>query len=142
MNNDMLSVPRELLKTILSSMQGQEEYLKGEDELQALLAQPNICTKDGGQCGLGGYCEPCHNVEPVAVMYDDGDVILPNDCVSMEAFKTICRVNTPLYRHPHAQAPVVLPARYDESQYRGTSLLAVRRWNACLDELKRLNPTL
>ncbi|PRW85426.1 hypothetical protein C7A11_23165 [Pseudomonas simiae] len=37
---------------------------------------------------------------------------------------------------------VVLPERYDESQYRGTSLLAVRRWNACLDELKRLNPSL
>ncbi len=34
---------------------------------------------------------------------------------------------------------VVLPERYDESQYRGTSLLAVRRWNACLDEVTRLN---
>lgn len=34
---------------------------------------------------------------------------------------------------------IVLPERFDESQYRGTSLLAVRRWNKCLDEVKRLN---
>jgi len=44
---------------------------------------------------------------------------------------------TPLYRHP--QRPVVMPERKDESQYRGTSLLTVRRWNACLDEFERLN---
>lgn len=34
---------------------------------------------------------------------------------------------------------VVLPEKYDESQYRGTSLLAVRRWNQCVDEVVRLN---
>ncbi|WP_430444889.1 MAG: hypothetical protein ACQZ2J_27710 [Pseudomonas piscis] len=40
-----------------------------------------------------------------------------------------------------APTAVVLPERYDESQHRGTSLLAVRRWNACIDEVARLNPT-
>ena len=46
-------------------------------------------------------------------------------------------VITPLYSHP--QRSVVMPERKDEAQYRGTSLLAVRRWNACLDEFNRLN---
>lgn len=40
---------------------------------------------------------------------------------------------------PPAPVAVVLPERYDESQYRGTSLLAVRRWNACLDATAALN---
>lgn len=34
---------------------------------------------------------------------------------------------------------VVLPERKDESKHRGTSLLAVRQWNKCLDEVARLN---
>lgn len=32
-----------------------------------------------------------------------------------------------------------LPERLDESQCRGTSLIAARRWNACLDEVAQLN---
>ena len=48
------------------------------------------------------------------------------------------------YRAAISAAPVIqceirLPEKYDESQYRGTSLLAVRRWNQCIDEVLRLN---
>lgn len=46
-------------------------------------------------------------------------------------------VPTPLYLR--SGNSIVLPERLDESQYRGTSLLAVRRWNKCLDEVTRLN---
>lgn len=65
MSNDMISVPRELLERLERIyMDGMSIY--GEcEEIRALLAQPNTCTKDGGQCGLGGFCDTCHNVEPV-----------------------------------------------------------------------------
>lgn len=45
--------------------------------------------------------------------------------------------SVPLYTHPKNE--IFLPEKYDESQYRGTSLLAVRRWNKCVDEVLRLN---
>ena len=42
--------------------------------------------------------------------------------------------------HQRQQArEVVMPERKDESQYRGTGLIAARQWNACLDEFARLN---
>lgn len=44
-----------------------------------------------------------------------------------------------LYSHPQPSAGVVMPARKDESKYRGTGLIATRQWNACLDEFARLN---
>ena len=40
---------------------------------------------------------------------------------------------------PPVQLSIVLPERLDESQYRGTSLLAVRGWNSCLEKVKELN---
>ncbi|WP_416425638.1 hypothetical protein RAM80_07745 [Pseudomonas sp. App30] len=66
MSKDQISVPRELLERLERIyMDGMSIY--GEcEEIRALLAQPNTCTKDGGQCGLGGYCEPCRNVESAA----------------------------------------------------------------------------
>lgn len=50
-----------------------------------------------------------------------------------------CRFCEPLYTTPQPSAGVVMPERKDESKYRGTGLIAARRWNACLDEFARLN---
>lgn len=87
---EMVSVPRELLSRITAQFMFS---LRDSDyqALCALLAAPAEDVRAVGE-------------EPVACMYDDGSVILPNDCVSQEVFDTICRVNTPLYRHP--QRPV------------------------------------
>ncbi|WP_277963853.1 hypothetical protein [Pseudomonas sp. RIT-To-2] len=119
MNNDMISVPRELLERIChiyASSPWPAWY-----ELRALLAQPNTCTKDGGQC------------EPLA--YLDLEKIQHGT-----AYATKMRVNhrqTAMYaKQP---APVVLPERKPDS---GPDPFGNKGWNAYDDELKRLNPTL
>lgn len=122
-------------------------------------AQPNTCTKDGGQCSLGGYCDQCHSAEPAAAHHWNCPNCPPpgathtisgqfyrkaegawlvfghkRDWVPSDAPDGWNDANlVPLF--PTALAPVVLPERKGQST-RGNG------WNACLDELKRLNPTL
>lgn len=129
MSKDEISVPRELLERATKDYTGrpmwdalENDRLASVEELRALLAQPNTYTKDGGQSGLGGHCEPCHSVEPVG-LYDLGDG----------------KGLVPLYRHPPAQTPVVMPERRKIRQ-----IGPLREWddgfNTAIDEFKRLNP--
>lgn len=170
MSKDEISVPRELLERVTEFTGGFHPMEPARSQLRALLAQPNTCTKHGGQCGLGGYCEPCHSVEPVAWSWQgsldnlkgycpDGIVVWPHKSPGTPV---------PLYLGPPVQAPVVLPSeddqraafeafftekaktlplplgsviRYAGGQYVSDyALFGWIVWGACLDELKRLNP--
>ncbi|RMV72157.1 hypothetical protein ALP05_03989 [Pseudomonas caricapapayae] len=81
--------------------------------------------------------------EPVAVMYDDGSVLTKADCLSEEVFEICCKVHTPLYRHAHpATAKVALPERMKARPFQTVdrgSPSYVSAWNACLDEVAKLN---
>ncbi len=82
--------------------------------LNAMLPS-DTCTKDGGQCGLGGYCEPCHGVEPVVA----AEPVAYADPKAFENFKAGVATHewmwafsddglAPLYLRAPASASVVL----------------------------------
>ncbi|WAH56599.1 hypothetical protein LZ023_26835 [Pseudomonas silvicola] len=136
MSKDMISVPRELLEmaTRISRKPPDEKISReAQKQLRALLAQPNTCTKDGGQC------------EPVA-WYDRNEMQrMESGGVAsiLVAGKKQQFYNAPLYSDPPAPAPVVLPERKQWGGLLPTAEnLKTDGWNACLDEFKRLNPAL
>lgn len=172
MSKDEISVPRELLAEMLEAMQPiyslPPKYYGSTlgDRVRALLAQPNTCTKDGGQCGLGGYCEPCHSVEPVAAHHWNCPNCPPpgathtisgqfyrkaegawlvfghkRDWVPSDAPAGWNDENlVPLF--PPAQASVVVPDGKNGYPTLSNHRSYNQGWNACLDEFKRLNPNL
>ncbi|WP_425225936.1 hypothetical protein [Pseudomonas sp.] len=110
-----------------------EEVLAGESHWSTrfmdLLAQPNTCTKDGGQVAAP---EPVMRLECEKLWGGHGEYAV--DFVKPGWLKE-CREKGGtflLYSNPPAQAPVVLPGRRSPKH----------TWNACIDEFKRLNPTL
>lgn len=173
MSKDQISVPRELLERATKDYTGrpmwdalENDRLASVEELRALLAQPNTCTKDGGQCGLGGFCDTCHNVEPVlprcTCPSGDGSLrwpcpVCPPEPVGWQFLQDgkwwngddrikDHRLNTEAAGYPTrnvfasqpaAQAPVVLPGRADAMM---GSHDHQSGWNAYDDEFKRLNP--
>ncbi len=117
------------------------------------VAQPNTCTKDGGQGESVA-------LTAVAVLRDNGDGGLDPRWLleggTTELFAGMLLLvadNAPdlceedghaeLYRRPPAQAPVVLPERKGlHLHYDSIMPPYSMGWSACIDEFKRLNPTL
>lgn len=137
MSSDMISFPRELSDELAELITekarvcggGAFEIWEAICEQFGTVTQPNTCTKDGGQCW------------PVAwlVETDLGKSAYCNDPTHWaHGYKV-----SPLYRHPPAQAPVVLPERKSSVEVFTTyGLGECSGWNAYDDEFKRLNPSI
>ncbi|WP_443692051.1 hypothetical protein ACRZ5O_22750 [Pseudomonas protegens] len=127
MSNEMISVPRELLRWmhdfINDGLALSKEEASVSEQLRALLAKPAKPTKSECPHCLGdsmfgcAECEPedlgQHQGEPVAVMYADGSVLTKAECGS--AFDICCKVETPLYTRPAEQPATVAVASREES---------------------------
>ncbi len=113
------------------------EHCLNEDSIKAiraLLAEPNTGTKDG---------DPVHASEPVWLWTAPDGHFSWTD--RWDVAKHLPFELTKLYRNPPAQAPVVLPERMEYQKFGTVPVISdaeVERWNACIDETKRLNPTL
>lgn len=55
------------------------DRLEAAEAAQQPAAARAKCSKDGGKCGIGGYCDNCHSAAPVVSVPEkvSGDVALP-----------------------------------------------------------------
>lgn len=123
-----IEISRKLIERAACNLTSSSDAYKIQQELLEALAAP-VVERQPVAYVLTRDDEVCYEA-------DDGIVIsnTPGDETNLYKWK-------PVYfdTSPPAPVAVLLPERFDESQYRGTSLLAVRRWNACLDKVKELN---
>lgn len=126
MSNETINVPREILQTIVSVHPSDRDYRIAKEELRALLAQPAELRQG----------EPVAKVE----VLDGGGQLW----IALNAQWLPVGVHN-LYTRPGAQsvpAAVVLPERKPEpsvlTEIDDDRDAAI--WNACIDEVARLNP--
>lgn len=122
-DSKMVSVPRELLDRATREFSGKPSWdaletirMQATVELRALL--PSAPSEDVRARG-----EPVAWIHPL--------YLKPNALGFEGSVNQLSSMQVPLYLH--AQRETVMPERMGEST-RGNG------WNACLDELKRLNP--
>lgn len=153
-NNPMLSVERELLEALHSHPDCPVEFI---DHLRRAISQPagnafKRCTilKECSTSASATTAAAQHQGEPVAqvasiapffyaLMGPDGKPYYEEICVSDEPYHLECVEDgvtvVPLYLKP-APVAVVMPERMDpRDQYDSEA----NQWNACLDEVARLN---
>ncbi|NWC11968.1 hypothetical protein HX776_24590 [Pseudomonas agarici] len=162
-NQTIGGVPRELLERILSyawfpstEVSVFDLRLIDREQLRALLDAPacKACNDTGKMHEPGqdpGSCAACFEEpaaqpqgEPVArveIGADRDAVMTITDDNWLRSLKArVVHQIVPLYAEQPAPVAVVMPERRDLPPS-GPSFYA-RGWNACLDELKRLNPSL
>lgn len=141
-NTDVRTI---LLDVVSGDGNEHEIYAKSCADVERVLTELWIRIEDM-EGALRPTAQPQGEPVPVAWMrFDDDQKAIftkskrANKSEPLYAHPTAYRHTTPTAQPQPAPVALVLPVRYDESQYRGTSLLAVRRWNACLDEVAKLN---
>lgn len=129
MSNDMIIVSRELLTILANGDLLKQPMSDAREQLRALLAQPNTCTKDDGQ----GEPETFQSWwESLANPWKEE--------VAKTAAYQAWNHQKSYIAQLIAQIPVVLPERKDPNIATGCYGLEEYGWNAYDDELKRLNP--
>ena len=148
-NQTIDGVPELLARLESLDVDGYQGWaFEAADKLRALLDAPaKLDLVECDACPTSGGCVSVCMKAPAASTQPQGEPVAWKTGSITWAYEPDARRHgeqhgvtvIPLYAEQPAPVAVVLPERYDESQYRGTSLLAVRRWNACLDEVTRLN---
>lgn len=163
---ETVQTPRRLLDVLRFWLERANERSESGDiaelvELRALLAKPaptaDFNCVNGGKCGNGGYCDACPYVEPSAqhqgetvalqhMAVSEGGVLRwmtgrkIQDC-ELYTMPDGSAIRSKLYTSPPAPVAVVLPERRREPTEDSDVLIDCHNegWNACLDEVARLN---